>query len=163
MQTKSIDTPLSEVNLRRYEKPYNLGKRELVRKLCLSLGLLNPGDSRDVVVDILYVLLEANKEKKALSSDEIRDEVIGLRRQEKLDDSGTAASNIRRQIRRLRGTLLVEKIKNDYRIAEFGSLENIFNEKVERFMIPSILERVREYLRTIDENFNSESLKNGKL
>ena len=39
MKKKSIDTPLCEITLRRYEKPYNLSKREIVRKLCLSFGL----------------------------------------------------------------------------------------------------------------------------
>ena len=73
MKTKSIDTPLSEITLRRYEKPYNLTKRELVRKLCLSMGLLNPGDGRDVIVDVLYVLLEAAKDKTLLSSEKIRE------------------------------------------------------------------------------------------
>ena len=51
-QTVSRDIPLSEITLRRYERPYNMSRRELVRKLCLSVGLLQPGDSRDVVVDI---------------------------------------------------------------------------------------------------------------
>jgi hypothetical protein len=126
MQTKSIDTPLSEITLRRYEKPYNLTKRELVRKLCLSLGLLNPGDSRDVIVDVFYVLLDARKENRKVSSEEIRDDVLAFRKSSKLDDNGTAGSNIRRQIRRLR---------------------------VEKFMIPSIIERLKEYLIAVDENF----------
>jgi hypothetical protein len=160
MQTKSIDTPLAEITLRRYEKPYNLSKRELVRKLCLSLGLLNPGDSRDVIVDVLYVLLDARKENKRLSSEEIRDEAIAFRKSQKLDDNGTAGSNIRRQIRRLRETLLVEKIKNDYRVTEFSDLSSIFSEKVEKFMIPSIIERMKEYLSAVDENFK---VKDGKL
>ncbi|MCM2325142.1 MAG: hypothetical protein NDI94_01645 [Candidatus Woesearchaeota archaeon] len=150
---KSIDTPLSELTLRRYEKPYNLSKRELVRKLCLSIGILNPGDSRDVIVDVLYVLLEARKDNKKLSSEEIRDEVLVLRKNENMDDNGTAASNIRRQIRRLRETLLIEKIKNDYRVVEYSSVLSIFSEKVERFMLPSILERVKEYLVAVDEGF----------
>jgi hypothetical protein len=150
---KSIDTPLSELTLRRYEKPYNLSKRELVRKLCLSIGILNPGDSRDVIVDVLYVLLEARKENKKLSSEEIRDEVLVLRKNDNMDDNGTAASNIRRQIRRLRETLLIEKIKNDYRVVEYSSVLSIFNEKVERFMLPSIIERVKEYLVAVDEGF----------
>src|SRR3989344_6380372 len=131
MKTKSIDTPLAELTLRRYEKPYNLKKRELVRKLCLSFGLLNPGDSRDVIVDVLYVFLEAKKEQKKLSSEEVREEVIKLRKEEKLDSSGTAASNIRRQIRRLKQLLIVEKIKNDYRVSEFSSLSELFSEKIE--------------------------------
>jgi hypothetical protein len=156
MQTKSIDTPLAEITLRRYEKPYNLSKRELVRKLCLSLGLLNPGDSRDIIVDVLYVLLEAGKESKKLSSDEIRQEVLELRNSEKLDESGSAASNIRRQVRRLREAQLVEKIKNDYRMTEFAGIETIFNDKIEKFMLPSITERIKEYLKTVDASFKND-------
>ena len=57
------DIPLSEITLRKYEKPNNLEKRELIRKICLSLGLLQLGDSRDIIVDILMVLVEANKNK----------------------------------------------------------------------------------------------------
>ena len=66
------DLPLSEITLRKYEKPHGLEKRELVRKICLSLGLLQLGDSRDIIVDILMVLIDANKKKEKLSSDEIR-------------------------------------------------------------------------------------------
>jgi len=153
MQTKSIDTPLSEITLRRYEKPYNLSKRELVRKLCLSLGVLNPGDSRDVIVDVLYVLLDAKRMNKLLSSEQVRDEVMILRESENLDDKGTASSNIRRQIRRLREILLVEKIANDYRISEFSNLNDIFIEKIDRFMIDNIKLRMIEYLNAVDEVF----------
>ena len=157
MQTKSIDTPLSEITLRRYEKPYNLSRRELVRKLCLSLGLLNPGDSRDVIVDVFYVLLEAKSENKMLSSEEIRANVIEVRKNEKLDDTGTAASNIRRQIRRLRELLLAEKIANDYRISEFLNLEEIFSEKIEKFMIASISQRIKTYLKSVDAAFGEKN------
>ena len=58
-KTIAKDIPLAEITLRRYEKPANLNERELVRKLCLSIGLLQPGDSRDVVVDVLNVLIKA--------------------------------------------------------------------------------------------------------
>jgi len=58
------DIPLSEITLRKYEKPAGLEKRELVRKICLSLGLLQLGDSRDIIVDILMVLIEQIKLKK---------------------------------------------------------------------------------------------------
>jgi len=51
-KTISKDTPLAEIILRRYEKPTNLSERDLVRKLCFSIGLLQPGDSRDVVVKV---------------------------------------------------------------------------------------------------------------
>ncbi|MBN1502208.1 hypothetical protein JW930_01580 [Candidatus Woesearchaeota archaeon] len=153
MARKSIDTPLAEITLRRYEKPYNLSKRELVRKLCLSLGLLQPGDSRDVIVDVFYVLLEAVKERKELASEEIQKQVIDFRKQNNLDELGTAASNIRRQLRRLRQLFLVEKVKNNYRITEFSKLSETFENKLERFLIPSVMQRLKEYLVEIDNNF----------
>ena len=42
--------PFSELTLRKYEKPFRSSGRELVKKLCLSIGLLQPGDGRDVIV-----------------------------------------------------------------------------------------------------------------
>ena len=68
MSTISKDTPLSEITFRRYEKP-NAKARELVRKFCLSIGLLQPGDSRDIIVDILQVLIQSSKQKQMLSAE----------------------------------------------------------------------------------------------
>jgi len=147
MKTISRDTPLSEITLRKYEKPLNLGKRDLIRKLCLSIGLLQPGDSRDIIVDILMVLIQ-NKNKE-LNSEEIRNNVIKTRKQHKLQLKGIAASNIRRQLRRLRSLFLIEKVKNNYRITEFENLINTFEEKIEKFYLKSILERVKEYFKAI--------------
>ena len=70
-KTIAKDTPLAEITLRRYEKPSNLKGRDLVRKLCLSIGLLQPGDSRDVVVDVLSVLLNAKKEMDSKEIEEL--------------------------------------------------------------------------------------------
>jgi len=98
-KTISKEIPLAEITLRRYEKPSKLSDRELVRKLCLSIGLLQPGDSRDVIVDILYVLLRAKKQNKSLSSKEIEKEVINARKRQKLALHGIASSNIRRQLK----------------------------------------------------------------
>ena len=148
-KTISKEIPLSEITLRRYEKPSKLSERELVRKLCLSVGLLQPGDSRDVIVDILHVLLRAKKQKKLLSSEEIEKEVIDSRKRQKLVLHGIASSNIRRQIKRLRDIFLVEKIKNAYRIAEFEDLNIIFEEKIEKFYLKSIVDRVKEYFGSV--------------
>ena len=152
-QTISKDTPLSEITLRRYEKPYDLTGRDLVKKLCLSLGLLQPGDSRDVVVDVMHVLLNKRNEGKALSSEEIKNLVIELRKTQNLPLLGIASSNIRRQILRLRNLMLVERVNNDYRITEFNTLHENFKDKIETFLLPSILGRVKDYLREIDEKF----------
>jgi len=148
----SRDIPLSELTLRKYEKPYKVSRRELVKKLCLSLGLLQPGDSRDVVVDIFCVLLEAKKAKRDLDSETIRSLVIEHRQKSGLENEGTASSNIRRQLRRMRELFFVDKIKNHYKISEHGSLLHIFEDKIERFLLASTVDRIKEYLQEVDYN-----------
>lgn len=149
----SRDVPLSEITLRKYEKPYSLKERELVKKLCLSLGLLQPGDSRDVVVDVLHVILKGMRKKKAFACSEIEKMVMQNRKLHKLPIFGVASSNIRRQIKRLRALFLVEKIQTKYRVTEFMSLTETFEEKVEKFLLSSTLQRVKEYLSVIDDKF----------
>lgn len=143
----SRDTPLVEITLRRYEKPSVQG-RELVRKLCLSVGLLQPGDSRDVVVDVLMVML---KTKQKLTSEDVVKKVIEYRKKNKLELKGIAGSNIRRQLLRLRNLLIIEKIANNYRLTENDKLINIFQEKIEKYLIPSITDRVKEYINEVDK------------
>jgi len=147
------DTPLAEITLRRYEKPFKSSERELAKKLCLSLGLLQPGDSRDVIVDVLYALLKAKREKKELSSLQIEKGVIKIRKEHKLGMRGIAPSNIRRQIKRLRDIFIAEKIKNKYRITEFSNLTETFQTKVEKYYLDNISTRVKEYLKKADEVF----------
>jgi len=149
-KTISKDIPLSEITLRRYEKPYSTKKREITRKLCLSTGLLQPGDSRDVIVDILLVLLNAKKRKKLLTSEEIKDLAIKSRRKEKLPLKGIASSNVRRQLKRLKDIYLIESLRNKYRITEFEKPSIIFNKKIKNFYLNNILERVDEYFKALD-------------
>ena len=141
----SRDTPLAEITLRKYEKPStDMSKRDVVKKLCLSVGLLQPGDSRDIIVDIFHVLLDS---KEQLDSEAIQKKVIEYRKRKRLSLNGVAQSNIRRQLRRLRELFLVEKIKNTYRISENETLPNIFEEKIKKFYIPTIISRVEEYFK----------------
>lgn len=149
-KTISVDTPLAEVTLRKYEKPAQLNKRELVRKVCLSLGLLQPGDSRDVIVDVLQVLLEAKGE---LSSTAVEKLTVTNRKKNGMQMLGIAPSNIRRQLLRLRDIFLVEKVKNNYRIKENSNLTGIFEENIEEYYLTSIVNRVKEYLKEADKVF----------
>ena len=144
------EMPLGEITLRRYEKPYDSSRRELIKKISLSLGLLQLGDSRDIIVDILYVLEDARKQRAMLSSFEIRDKVEALRKENSLEVKGVAESNIRRQLKRLRDTMLVDKQGNNYRISEFAPLSELFESKIEKFLIPQTLERIKEYLNKLD-------------
>jgi hypothetical protein len=145
----SKDIPLSEITLRRYEKPYNMSKRDLIRKLCLSVGLLQPGDSRDIIVDILYILYDAKKKNIFLDSEEIRKKVLELRKKQGLPLNGVASSNIRRQIRRLRELFIVEKVKNNYRINEFDDLDVVFDERIRKIYLENILNRVKDYFKAL--------------
>lgn len=146
------DTPLLELTLRRYEKPYDASRREIMRKLCLSLGLLQPGDSRDIIVDVLLVLDAARAERKELSSFEIIERIRILRKEHSLEEKGLAESNIRRQLKRLRDLMFVDKTNNLYRISEFAPLSELFKAKIEQFIIPQTVERVKEYLGKLDSH-----------
>lgn len=146
-----MDLPLAEITLRKYEKPYQENKRELVKKICLSLGLLQPGDSRDVIVDILLVMLEAGKNKQELDSEKIKSLVIIERKKANLEEKGIADSNIRRQLKRLRDLLIIEKNSNNYRLSEFENLGKIFDDKIKNFFLPSIIERIHEYLDALEK------------
>ena len=157
MKKISKDIPLSEITLRRYERPHKQTRRDIIRKLCLSIGLLQPGDSRDVIVDVLYVLLNAKKQKKKLTSENIKERVINVRKRHKLPLAGIASSNIRRQLRRLKDLFIIEKTNNLYRITEFLSLGEIFDEKIDGFLMPSLVSRVKEYFNAVDENFKKSN------
>lgn len=148
--TIAKDTPLAEITLRKYEKPENYSGRELVRKLCLTLGLLQPGDSRDVVVDVLHVML---MHKGPLSSKEVEDLVIKNRQDHGVVLLGIAPSNIRRQLLRCRELFLIEKVKSTYRITENGLFSEIFSEKLESYYLHSIIERTKDYMARIDQEF----------
>ncbi len=140
------DLPLNEITLRKYEKPYDAGRREIVKKVCLSLGLLQPGDSRDIIVDILMALEEARLEKKEVSSFDVINKVKEIRKQHSLGEKGLAESNVRRQLKRLRDVMIVDKKNNLYRLSEFEPISEIFEKKIEGFLIPQTIERIKEYL-----------------
>ncbi len=145
---KIKEVPLADITLRKYEKPFRLKNRELVKKFCLSLGLLQPHDTRDVVVDILYVLVKANN---AIDSREIEERVSWFRKENKLALKGITPVNIRRQLRRLKDILIVDKQGKLYFLTEQETLKNIFEEKIKKFHIDPTIERIKEYCKFIDE------------
>jgi len=139
-------TPIAEITLRKYEKPYNMPKRELVKKICLSIGLLQPGDSRDIIVDVLHALLEEGE----IAAEELKAKVVEYRKKANLNMNGIAESNIRRQLKRLKDLFLVEKDGNAYRISENEKLLHLFEQKIEQFYLKEIVNRVKEYFLHLD-------------
>lgn len=142
------EVPIAEITLRKYEKPHRLQGRELVKKLCLSIGLLQPGDSRDVVVDVLHTIARS---EHPLPSETIIEAVRATRAAGGLPPNGLAPSNVRRQLKRMRALFLIERLPEGYRIAEGASLPELFEEKLERFYLKSITERVREYFHAVHD------------
>lgn len=150
MQPKiAKEEALSEIILRRYERPKNIKGRELVKKLCLSLGLLQSGDSRDVIVDILHILLQ-NKELKC---SDIEKRVIDYRENNNLPVFGATSSNIRRQLKRLREIFLIEKKAANYRILNNSPLLESFEDNMQMHIDNSV-RRVKDYLLAVDREFN---------
>ncbi len=150
MASKSKDTPLFELTLRKYERPSPMNRRDLTKKICLSLGLLQPGDSRDIIVDVLHVVLTNNE----LESKEIENKVIELRKAQNLPLQGIASSNIRRQLRRLKKLFLVESIEGKYRTFEKAKLADVFEERIEKFLLPNVTSRIKEYLNELEKKEN---------
>lgn len=148
------DNAINEITLRKYEKPYSTDKRQLVKKICLSLGLLQPGDGRDIIVDILMVLIEEQKKKNKLSSEEIRKRVEEIRKKHNLELKGLAESNIRRQLKRLRDLMIIEKNNNLYHLTEFESLHEIFNNKIQKFIIDPSIQRINDYLSELEKRLS---------
>ena len=143
MVKKSLrDIPLQEITLRKHEQPFGLEDRELSRKFLLSIGLLQPGESRDIIVDIFELFVKARKLNKPLEVDFIVNELEGK--------NGASAPNVSRQIKRLRDMKLIEKIHAGYRITEFGKIDNIVSNFVIPFVINQSSERLREYAKELD-------------
>ena len=67
-----------------------------------------------------------------------------------LETKGLAESNIRRQLKRLRDSMLVNKTENRYYLSEHSSLKEIFENSIEKFIIPQITERIKEYLGELE-------------
>lgn len=147
---KSIELPISEITLRKYEKPSsNLIRREIFMKICLSLGLLQPGDSRDIIVDILQAIAES---KKPLTTRQIMKKVEAQRKKQRIELLGLTYPNVCRQLRRLKQLMLIESRADKYRLNENDSIKNTFNEKIMKFYVESIKDRINEYLALADKS-----------
>jgi hypothetical protein len=139
------DLPLQEVTLRKYESPHGVAGRDLVKKFLLSVGLMNPGESRDIIVDITHSLLLAKKEKKILDVPDFMESLKGK--------AGASAPNVRRQLRRLRELKFVEKLPAGYRITEFGALKTVIDNYVYEFLVKPSIERFKEYAEKLDSEY----------
>ncbi|MCD6403604.1 MAG: ArsR family transcriptional regulator [Nanoarchaeota archaeon] len=133
------ELPIIQVTLRKFERPYG-DFEELLRKFLMSIGLLQPGDSRDDVLKVMRELLRARRERKLL---QVRDLV---------ELTKVSPPNVRRHLRRLRELGLVEKHDWGYRIREWMDLPSLI-EGMEEFVLSPILRRVKEYAEAVESTF----------
>ncbi|PIU60986.1 hypothetical protein COS83_05195 [archaeon CG07_land_8_20_14_0_80_38_8] len=137
------DTPIDEITLRRFEKPASEDLKALTRKFLISIGLLQSGDSRDIISSLFYLFVKAGKRQEFLEIEDIIKKFEG-------EDGGTA-SNIRRHLRRLKGANLVERTAYGYRIIEFMPLKELFSKNIMNYSVQPIIDRISEYAEKIDE------------
>lgn len=142
--TRIIEQPISEVTLRKYEKiSPDTDRREVYRKLCMSLGILNAGESRDIMIDLFQAIADS---RKALATKDIMNKVISQRKKYNLPMLGLTYPNVCRQLRRLKQLMLIESRADKYRLNQGDSLKKIFNDRIIKYSIPSIQERINEYI-----------------
>lgn len=145
---KLDNQPFDEITLRSYGSIGDLKGRDLIKKICLSCGLIQINDSRDILVDIFYVLILANSNKVWLSSKDIEIKVIDMRSEHNLNLIGVAGSNVRRILKQLMDFGFIERVSSKYRFIEFlhpaEIFEKIYFDKVER-----ISNRIRTYFKKI--------------
>ncbi|RLG16628.1 hypothetical protein DRN62_03315 [Nanoarchaeota archaeon] len=133
------ELPIIQVTLRKFERPYG-DFEELLRKFLMSVGLLQPGDSRNDVLKVVRELLRARRERKLL---QVRDLV---------ELTKVSPPNVRRHLRRLRELGLVEKYDWGYRMREWMDLPSLI-EGMEEFVLSPILRRVKEYAEAVESTF----------
>jgi hypothetical protein len=47
--------------------------------------------------------------------------------------------------------MIVDKTENKYYLSEHSSLKEIFTSSIEKFVIPQIIERIKEYLHELEK------------
>ncbi|MBE5729585.1 hypothetical protein IHI26_00230 [Candidatus Parvarchaeota archaeon] len=139
------DKPLYRLVLSEFEKPSGDYFSNL-RRFCISLGLVNPGESRIGIVYILDILLKARKDKpNGLSSYDIIKKLYS-------NNVKIVYANILRDLRKLIATGIVEKIDSNYRIKENMDLPEILDKFVKPYIIDRVLKKVGDYASAIEKD-----------
>jgi hypothetical protein len=131
---------LSEITLRWYDDTSLMieERRELV-----ELFLKSTGVTRDVAADIFEVLLLAKAKNISLTSEEIKKEIIGLRKKRgRQTDEGLTLRNIQLWLKFFRDLGMVERLGNRYMFRGNKKPSTVFMENVK----PDVIDRSADYL-----------------
>ncbi|MCL4391394.1 MAG: hypothetical protein M1284_02485 [Candidatus Parvarchaeota archaeon] len=138
------DRPLSGIALNEFERPTNDYSTN-IRRLCISLGLISPGESRIAIVYILDILLKARRKRPdGLDSYEIIKELYKKKIR-------IVYANILRDLRKLISIGIVEKRNNSYRIKENMRLNEIISGFIKPYIIDRTLSKIEEYAKAVEK------------
>lgn len=104
----------------------------------MSLGLINPGDTRVGLVDVFRILLVEQNPLKA--------EELGAKLGKKL-----ALSGIRRHLRRMELVGLVEHRNKKYALSEGGDPAYALKLVTKRYAVDDTFDRILEYAEKLNE------------
>ena len=133
------EVPITEITLRKFEKPYG-DIDTCLRKFLMSIGLLQVGESRNDIIKIFKLLLLSKG--KVFSTREI------------IDKTSSSPSNTRRHLRRLRRLGFVERINSGYRINEGKTIPEIVSEM--NSIVETTMERISEYAEFLETILRSQ-------
>ncbi len=138
----TTDLPLAEITIRKFERPENIDKKTLIRRFCISLGLINPGDNRTGIVEVFQTVFDS---KESLDAEQVFE----------LLERKLALSGIRRHLRRLEERKLLDHKKTKYSIAEGGNLVYSIKYALKEHVIDDIFNRLLEYAEALQNKLKT--------
>lgn len=142
MRKSFHDSPVVDISLRKFEKPVG-SINDVIKKFCISIGLLQPGDSRDVIVDLVLLFIKACKARRVLSIEDVYRHALNVNKK------GVSQSNVRRHLFRLKELDIIEHAPEGYRLREWLSFKDLVSDLV-KFKVEPTIERIKEYAEFID-------------
>lgn len=143
---------ISDIRLKWYDESC-LGveeNRELVRILLDSLGV-----TRDVALDIFEVLLMAKSDGVSITGREIKDRVIGLRKERKVKKprNGLTDRNIQLWLRFFREIDLIERVGSRHLFSGNKKPSRVWLEKTKPNIIDKSAENIHKILLELEKRY----------
>lgn len=129
-----------------------LSKKKQIRWLALSLGLISPGESRTLIIDVLEAIL--NRIDFPFTSDQIVEDVCKMRNVKTDDEIKRIDKAVRYHLTRLVKMGIIERKKRTYSWV----MENMTDHPIEALKKKTI-ERVNRIFDNIREIYSSYSIK----
>ncbi|MEA1925591.1 MAG: hypothetical protein U9M95_06955 [Candidatus Altiarchaeota archaeon] len=130
---------LADIRLRWYDDSSLMleDERELIALFLDTLGV-----SRKAAIDIFEALLKAKKRDMGLTSDELRGEIIKLRRKRGETEKGLTKRNLQIWLRFYRDIELVERFGSRYRFAKNKKPSQAFRD----YTKPEVIDKSSDFM-----------------